>query len=71
MTIVTSDYHQRWAQILFNAVAAVYAADTGRQIRIVGTYNYKARAELSRTGGCGSGLGQLESLLGSAIVTGP
>ena len=41
-TIITSDYHQRWAQILFNARAAMFEKDTGYKIRLVGNFNYLA-----------------------------
>lgn len=70
MTLVTSDYHQRWAQILFNAVAAVYAASSGYEVRIAGNYNYRVRPDAERTFGCRTGLGQLESLLDRKIETG-
>ena len=63
LTIVTSDYHQRWAQILFNAMAAVYEKETGYRVRITGNFNYPARPNASRTSGVRVGLGQLSSLL--------
>ena len=67
MTVVTSDYHQRWGQILFNAVAAVYAEMTGTAIRIVGNYNYAARPKEARTFGCRAGLNQMRSLFKKKI----
>ena len=45
ITIVTSDYHQRWGQVLFNALAAIYEKCTGYKVRIVGNYNYRAKPE--------------------------
>ena len=62
MTIVTSDYHQIWGQILFNAAAAMEAAQAGRMIRIVGNYSYPANHGTVR--GTRSALGQLSFMLG-------
>lgn len=61
-TLVTSDYHQRWAQILFNAMAAIYETETGYRVRMVGNFNYIARPDAARTAGCRTGLTQLKSL---------
>ena len=69
MTLVTSDYHQHWGQILFNAVAAVYAETAGIRIRIVGNYNYPTRPEGS-TLRYRFGLGQLWSMINRTIDTG-
>lgn len=38
MTIVTSDYHQRWGQALYNAVGALYRQRTGYSAEIAGNY---------------------------------
>ena len=38
VTIVTSAYHQRWGQALYNAVGALYRQRTGCDIEIVGNY---------------------------------
>ena len=62
MTIVTSDYHQIWGQILFNAAAAMEAAQAGRMIRIVGNYSYPANHGTSM--GTRAALGQLSFMLG-------
>ena len=70
-TIVTSNYHQRWAQILFNAVAAVYGRMAGYSPRLVGNYNFMARPEATNTSGCRTGLSQLSGLLQRSIGTGP
>lgn len=40
MTLVTSAYHQRWGQVLYNAVAARYALERGYSVRIVGNFCY-------------------------------
>ena len=40
MTIVTSSYHQRWGQVLYNALAAQYRQAYGYSARIVGNYCY-------------------------------
>ena len=42
ITVVTSDYHQRWGQVVFNAVAAIYAQVAGYRVEIVGNYNFRA-----------------------------
>ena len=39
MTIVTSAYHQRRGQALYNAVAALYRQQYGYSVEIVGNYN--------------------------------
>ncbi len=41
MTIVTSDYHQKWGQVLYNALAAVYRADYGYSAEIVGNFCFE------------------------------
>ena len=38
MTIVTSSYHQRWGQALYNALAAIYEQQRGYHARLVGNY---------------------------------
>ena len=68
-TIVTSNYHQRWALVLFNAVEAVYEKDTGHRIRRVGNYNYPAQENISGTAGVLSGLSQLSSLFRGTVRT--
>lgn len=39
MTLVTSSYHQRWGQVIYNAVAAVCRELTGYALEIVGNYS--------------------------------
>ena len=38
MTIVTSSYHQRWGQALYNALAAIYEQQHGYHARLIGNY---------------------------------
>ncbi len=38
MTIVTSSYHQRWGQVLYNAVGAQYRQESGYSAEIIGNY---------------------------------
>ena len=40
MTIVTSSYHQRWGQAVYNALAAIYRVQKGYRVDIVGDYSY-------------------------------
>ena len=40
MTIVTSSYHQRWGQAIYNAVAAIYRQKTGYFPKIIANYCY-------------------------------
>lgn len=40
MTLVTSVYHQRWAQAIYNAVNALYGQEYGYSARLVGNYSY-------------------------------
>ena len=40
MIIVTSAYHQRWGQVIYNAVGALYARHYGRAPGIVANYCY-------------------------------
>ena len=66
-TLVTSDYHQRWAQVLFNAMAAMYAAGGGYTVRMTGNYNYPAQGSAAPTAGCLSALKSLVSLFRKGI----
>ena len=45
MTIVTSSYHQRWGQVLYNAVAAAYQQQFGYAPEIIGNYCYDISPE--------------------------
>ena len=42
MTLVTSAYHQPRAQVLYTAVAALYAREKGYSVRIVGSFCFDA-----------------------------
>ena len=41
MTIVTSTYHQRWGQAIYNAVDALYGKSHGYSVKIVGNYCFE------------------------------
>lgn len=45
MTIVTSTYHQRWGQAVYNAVAALYRHYFGYSVEIVGNYCFDIEPE--------------------------
>lgn len=64
-TIVTSDYHQLWAQVLFNAKAATYEKETGYTLRMVGNYCYPAQPDASRKRNAKVGLNQLTTMFGA------
>lgn len=68
-TLVTSDYHMRWASVIFNAVAAVHEYSGGYRTRMVGNYNLTARPEASRTSGCRGALGQIISRFRRGVPT--
>ena len=70
-TLVTSDYHQLWSQVLFNAVGAVYEKGAGYTARLVANYNFPARQGASYTAGCRSALSQVKPLFKRGIGTGP
>ena len=38
MTVVTSTYHQRWGQAIYNAMSAIYRQSAGYSVEIVGNY---------------------------------
>lgn len=52
MTIVTSDYHQRWGQAVYNAAAALCRQREGYAVEILGNYCYEIEptVELYRHG---------------------
>ncbi|MBR2660499.1 MAG: YdcF family protein [Clostridia bacterium] len=68
-TVVTSNYHQLWAQVLFNAMAAVWEKDTGYRVRMAGNYSYPARAAEAARGSVRKGLRQLTSLFMKPVRT--
>ena len=64
ITIVTSDYHQRWGQVLYNAMSALYGKRYGYSVRIVGNYCFETRPESDRyRNDAGIALSQLASML--------
>ena len=65
MTIVTSSYHQRWGQVLYNAVSAIYKQQYGFGPVIIGTYCYNISSENGMFGDtAGIAIQQLSSILG-------
>lgn len=48
MTIVTSDYHQRWGQVIYNAEGALCFQRTGYNAKIVGNYCFEIRPSSQR-----------------------
>ena len=62
-TLITSDYHQLWSQILFNAAAAMAEKETGYPIRLVGNYNYPAQPDTPRRAHCATAANQLRALM--------
>ena len=61
-TIVTSQYHQRWSQMLFRAAAAI-SLEEGYPVEIVANYNYKGSGKLSIESGRSMALTQLDMLI--------
>ena len=41
MTIITSSYHQRWGQVLYNGLSAMYEQKYGKAPKLVGNYSYR------------------------------
>ena len=39
-TLVTSSYHQRWGQVLYNAMAALYRQEYGYHARLAGNFSF-------------------------------
>ena len=65
MTIVTSSYHQRWGQVLYNAVSAIYKQQYGFGPVIIGNYCYNISSENGMFGDtAGIAIQQLSSILG-------
>jgi len=65
ITLVTSTYHQKWGQVLYNAMAAIYEKRYGFKVRIVGNFCYDI--EPSSEGlrkGYKTALSQLRTMLG-------
>ena len=65
ITLVTSTYHQKWAQVLYNAMAAIYEKLYGFKVRIVGNFCYDIEPESgSYKKGYRIALSQLSQMLG-------
>ena len=65
ITLVTSTYHQKWAQVLYNAMAAIYEKLYGFKVRIVGNFCYDIEPESgSYKKGYRIALTQLSQMLG-------
>ena len=65
MTIVTSSYHQRWGQVLYNAVSAIYKQQYGFGPVIIGNYCYNISSENGMFGDTARiAIQQLSSILG-------
>ena len=47
MTLVTSSYHQRWGQAVYNAVAVLYAMEHGWKVNIVGNFCYETQPSVA------------------------
>ena len=45
LTVVTSDYHQRWGQVLYNAIAALYEQQYGVDFKIISNYCFQIEPE--------------------------
>ncbi len=75
MTIVTSSYHQRWGQVLYNGLAAMYAQQYGWAPVIVSNYCYETEPENGMfRNDARIALSQLGSILGlsqSSFSSGP
>ena len=41
ITIITSSYHQRWGQVLYNGLGAMYEQKYGNAPKLVGNYSYE------------------------------
>lgn len=61
-TIVTSDYHQRWSQMLFRAMAAI-SFEEGYPVEIVSNYNYRGKEKHSIESMRSMALSQLNTLI--------
>ena len=63
-TVVTSTYHQRWGQVLYNAMSAIYEKKYGYSAQLVANYSYKIEPEeKSYRNDADIALGQLSSML--------
>ncbi len=64
MTIVTSSYHQRWGQVLYNAMSAVYGQEYGYAPEIISNYCFSIEPEVEAfRNDAGIAIRQLASIL--------
>ena len=62
ITIVTSDYHQAWGQVLYNALAAMEEKNSGYTYRIAGNYCFPAENPKMSMKPWEAAVGQLSSM---------
>lgn len=63
ITIVTSGYHQRRGQSLYNAVAALYRQENGYSVEIAGNFCYDIESDMDKTQDMAIGILQMASIL--------
>ena len=63
MTIITSAYHQRRGQALYNAVAALYRQEHGYSAEIAGNFCYDIETKMDKTQDMKIAIAQLASIL--------
>ena len=64
MTIITSSYHQRWGQVLYNGLGAMYEQKYGNAPKLVGNYSYRIEPDNSAyLNDAGIAIRQLASVL--------
>lgn len=63
LTLVTSDYHQRWGQVVYNLMAAIYGQEYGYCPEIVGNFCYETTGKRGQ-GEARSAAAQVKSMLG-------
>ena len=69
MTLVTSTYHQRWGQVIYNAVAALYGQVYGYSVEIIGNYCFETEpAHESYRNDDRIAISQVAQLLGVPLV---
>ena len=64
MTIVTSAYHQRWSQVLYNAMSTLCALSWGYSARIVANYSFPIAPPAKYAADDRFAIRQLASMLG-------
>lgn len=63
ITVITSDYHQKWGQVLCNAEAAMEYLQHGYSIQLIENYSYQTDPLHPRSGSPRTAISQLSSLL--------